>query len=166
MLRRTAARAFGSSVVHEPRMPLPLHQTSRGQALSQLFSELQECLQSRVGCEEVGSELGADPATSRPHGARVQVTPTRALSRGMEFVLRGPRGQCRFLHPMTGWILVTVEEMAPGGPGPMRNEMISVHQDWARYRAILKSTSSEGRRSGFRFSSAPQLAARYYDFVA
>ena len=159
MLRKTAARAFGASASHSTRMPPPVHQTSRGQALSRLFTELEESLQARV------DSANPDDRTARSGTAGVRVTPARALSRGMEFVMRGPNGQCRFLHPMTGLVLVTVEAMAPGGPTPMYDEIIAVHPDWGRYRAILKSPSHDGRRSGFRFTSASQLAARYHAFV-
>ncbi len=173
MLRKTAAKAFGTGAETTADVPPARHETHRGAALERLFGELHGLL---IEFEKRRSQADADATADRPAataGARgerdeevqscsedgeqkIEVTRPRSLSQGVEFSVIGPFYACRFLNTMNDFIHVSTfaAEALEGHSTPVRKEILSVHPYWGTYRPILKPLPSP---RGARAARTPGL---------
>ena len=164
MLRRTAAKAFGSGEQDSaPVAPAP-HETRRGEAVARLFRELQASLESHAEAparapagEAEGEAEGATPRGLLEAG--LQVSKPRALRQGLEFELSGPGGAFAFLDTLCGYVVACQKS----GERVLPREILSVELQAGAFRPIRKPAgSSDGRRRRpYRFTSVPEVARDY-----
>ncbi len=169
MLRKTVAKAFGSGEPEAAPVARAAHETRRGEAVERLFSSLNEAFQAALPEERSGLQepepTGALDGTSWLPG-QLELDPPRPRSGGFELTLRGQACAFTFLNSLSGYITVLLGGSAVDGV-PL--EVLGVQLQGGVFRPIRKpilsgpkqGVSAHARRSGFRFTSVPEVAREY-----
>lgn len=149
MLRRTAARAFGSDDSSGDRVP----RQRRSLAADVLFDDLREALATFL------QRGGPEPAAGK---SEFRLSDPRPQLEGVEFVLEGPAGRVRCVNTLRGFLRVEGEKSEESF-----SELLAFQRHGDSHCPIVKPLPFRigGRRTGFRFTSVPELVERYASFV-
>jgi len=141
MLRRTAAKAFGTGEGTRETVSPATRETCRDDSVKRLFQDLHQ------GILNLANGL--------------RVSSPRPLPRGIEFILEGPGACIRFLDAQEGYI-----QVHEGKSGSSPEEILSVQLQAGHFTPIRKASrlddrEGQARRVPFRFTSIPDLAGEY-----
>lgn len=173
MLRKTAAKAFGSGAGGAAPVAHTAHQTGRSEAVERVYSGLHDAFRAAMpedaelgGAEDAPGSAGDEPEGDPRRSGRLTLGRLHPGPGGVELTLGGPGGTFTFLNSMTGYITVFEGASAEAGS---QLELLGVQPQGGVFRPIRKpidpgapgSGPLASHRTPFRFTSVPEVAREY-----